>query len=159
MTEDTDPRGRTIRTPRTVALARAIREARGTTVQVDFAKAVKRPQAVISTWEHGKTTPSLETLYDLEQRMGLPAGTLAYRAGYFTPEAIAAEIPATPRFHTSNDATGVLGAIVTERRFAQRDDALHAVRAADDLGLGVRLTKDVSQEPLWSVEIFTAETR
>lgn len=159
MNDDTDARIGPVRTPRTVALARAIREARGTMVQVDFAKLAKRPQSVISTWEHGKTTPGLETLFDLEQRLTLPAGTLACRAGYFTAEAIDAEIPATPRVQPDTVVAAVLGWMVAERRFDQRDDALRAVSAADDLGLGVRLTRAPASPGApseWVVEVISA---
>jgi transcriptional regulator with XRE-family HTH domain len=159
MDDDTDARIGPVRTPRTVALARVIREARGTMLQVDFAKAMKRPQSVISTWEHGKTTPNLETLHDLEQRLGLPAGTMAFRAGYFTAEAIDAEVPATPRFQPATALPDGIGVRVVERQFDELRDALRAVRAADDLGLGVRLTKAPahSTDPVaWVVEVLGA---
>jgi transcriptional regulator with XRE-family HTH domain len=95
--------------PRAAALARAIRAARGEMVQVKFAKLAQRPQSVISQWETGKSTPGLEPLFDLEQRLGLAAGTLALRAGYFTAEAI--------------EGSGADPAVVGVRWFSSDDDA------------------------------------
>ena len=120
-------------------------------MQVDFAKLVKRPQSVISQWENGRVTPGLETLFGLEERLGLPPGTLAFKAGYFTAEAIEAA------------TTGALAdpgrAEVRSLVFAERNEALAAVRSADVLGFAVRLERTAGGAGLpvsWKVEVSTA---
>jgi transcriptional regulator with XRE-family HTH domain len=129
--------------PRALALARAIRAARGDMPQVEFAAYADRPQSVVSNWENGKQTPSLETLCAMEESLGLPLGTFAAQAGYFTGEAaIAAGLPGVP---------------ISVLRFARRADALRAVRAADGLGLGVRLStlpNEGGPEARWLVDVL-----
>jgi transcriptional regulator with XRE-family HTH domain len=111
--------------------------------QVEFAAYADRPQSVVSNWENGKQTPSLETLCAMEESLGLPLGTLAAQAGYFTGEAAV--------------AGGVAGVPISVIRFARRSDALRAVRAADGLGLGVRLSTLPNEgvpEGRWLVEVL-----
>jgi transcriptional regulator with XRE-family HTH domain len=113
--------------------------------QVEFTAYADRNQSVVSYWENGKQTPSLETLCAMEQSLGLPLGTFAARAGYFTGEAAV--------------AVGLQGVPISVIRFARRADALRAVRAADGLGLGVRLStvpNDDEPEGRWLVEVLPA---
>lgn len=144
MEDDTDaPQGQP--SPRALALARAIRAARGEMPQVEFTAYADRPQSVVSNWENGKQIPSLETLCALEQSLGLPLGTFAARAGYFTGEAAV--------------AAGMAGTPISVIRFGRRSDALRAVRAAEGLGLGVRLSTVPNNEApggRWLVEVLPA---
>jgi transcriptional regulator with XRE-family HTH domain len=113
--------------------------------QVEFTAYADRPQSVVSNWENGKQIPSLETLCALEQSLGLPLGTFAARAGYFTSEAAV--------------TAGIAGTAISVIRFGRRSDALRAVRAADRLGLGVRLStvpSDGGREGRWLVEVLPA---
>lgn len=147
MEDDTDaPQGQPSR--RALALARAIRAARGDMSQTEFEVYADRPQSVVSNWENGKQTPSLETLCSMEQALGLPLGAFAARAGYFTREAAI--------------AVGLPGVPISVVRFARRGDALRAVRSADDLGLGVRLSTMPSgdgPEGRWLVEVLPVAER
>lgn len=128
--------------PRATELARAIRAARGENAQTDFAKALGRLQSVISTWESGHRTPTLEALWEVEQRLGLPAGRLAFRAGYFTAEAVEVADPE--------------GGVGRSFVFSDRGEAFQAVCAADALGFNVRLARsaDGEDEPVvWRVVV------
>jgi transcriptional regulator with XRE-family HTH domain len=139
-------------------------------VQVAFAKVAGRPQSVISQWETGKVTPGLETLYTLEQRLGLAAGTLAFRAGYFSAEAIKAasgDGGAPARTADPKDAAGHLAegsnlpeqavCLVDPLVFSDRREAFRAVSAADVLGLDVRLVRVSDGAGVaWRVEVHAA---
>jgi transcriptional regulator with XRE-family HTH domain len=128
-------------TDRPLALAKAIREARGQMLQVDFARLVDRPQSVISNWETKGKTPSLETLADIEERLGLPLGYLAVQAGYFSPEAVGG-LPKT-----------MVAAVECSSLLA----ASEAVAAADLLGLGSLLESVVLDgERVWKVAVAHA---
>jgi transcriptional regulator with XRE-family HTH domain len=127
-------------------LARAIRRARGDMGQIQFAAVIGRVQSVVSQWENGKSTPSLESLAMIEERIGLPMGTLAAEAGYFTQEAAA--------------AAGFSSVPLASRPAAGLKDALRLVRAADELGFGVRMRArhvQGDQGALWLVEVLAPD--
>ena len=131
--------------PRAMALARAIRAARGEMPQMEFRDYAGKPQSVVSNWENGKQTPSLEALCAMEEALGLPLGTLAAQAGYFSVEAAI--------------AVGLPGDSIASLWFDRRRDALRAVRSADDLGLTVRLSglrRAGAGAARWLVEVFAA---
>ena len=81
------------------------------------------------------------TLAALEASLGLPLGVLAARAGYFTAEAA--------------EAVGLAEQPISSLSFDQRSDALRAVCAADDLGLGVRLAS--TGQGGWRVEVLAPQ--
>jgi transcriptional regulator with XRE-family HTH domain len=112
---------------------------------MDFVEHANRPQSVVSNWETGKQTPTLETLAALEASLGLPLGTLAARAGYFTAEAAVAACPP--------------GVPISSLSFESRADAFRAVRSADGLGLGVRLVRVRSSDgsSRWLVDVLPAD--
>jgi transcriptional regulator with XRE-family HTH domain len=115
--------------------------------QVEFMIYANRPQSVVSNWEKAKQIPSLETLCGMERSLGLPLGTFAAQAGYFTSEAAI--------------AAGLGGVPIASLRYRRRRDAVRAVRAADDLGLEVRLCtmRDDGEEGRWLVEVRPARER
>lgn len=133
------------RTPeeRALALAAAVRRARGEMRQVHFAELMGTSQSVISTWESGKTSPSMDTLVAIEERLDLPIGTLAAEAGYFSADA----------------AVGAGFGGMPERRFETKrlDKALRLVAAADELGHDVRLRRQRTKNPKklrWVIELM-----
>jgi transcriptional regulator with XRE-family HTH domain len=141
MSKDIDASERARPSPRAMALARAIRTARGAMPQLEFVGHANRPQSVVSNWETGRQTPTLESLCALEGSLGLPLGLLAAQAGYFTAEAA--------------EAAGLAGLPISSLSFERRPEALRAVCAADDLGLGVRL---VSTGPKgWRVDVLAPQ--
>lgn len=146
MSNDTDAPVNGSPSPRAMALARAIRAVRGSMPQVEFVAHANRPQSVVSNWETGKQTPTLETLAALELSLGLPLGTLATRAGYFTAEAA---------FATEGGRVPV-----SSLRFVDRSDAIRAVQAADGLGLDARLrtVRASDEDPAgWLVEVLAPD--
>lgn len=76
--------------PVSVALGRALREARGARPQSDIAELVDVEQPTISRWEKGETTPSVEQLIRLEDGLGIARGTLM-RAGNLLGEYLSVE--------------------------------------------------------------------
>lgn len=138
MTEDTNAPAVRPQSPRAMALAMAIRRARGDMRQVDYAELIGRPQSVVSNWETGLSTPSLDALAALEQGIGLPLGTLAAEAGYVEVESDFAR-----------------GKPIVVRRFSNSAEALEFIAAADVVGLSVKATSSASVEAAgnWLVAI------
>jgi transcriptional regulator with XRE-family HTH domain len=127
-------------------LAQAIRRARGGMGQIQFAAVIGRVQSVVSQWENGRSTPSLESLAMIEERLGLPLGTLAAEAGFFSPEAA--------------EAVGFNNVPLARRTATSLKEALRLVRAADELGFGVRMRAVHGEDPggaRWLVEVTTSD--
>lgn len=125
MTEATEATTSTTPPPASAArLGAAIRAARGELSQTGFAHLVGRPQSLVSNWETGQRMPNLDMLARIEAALELRLGTLAVRSGYFHAPAVLQE-KSEP---------------LVRYRFMRRRDAFRAARAADELGLTVRIS-------------------
>ncbi|MCU1358087.1 MAG: helix-turn-helix protein [Acidimicrobiales bacterium] len=123
--------------PRRLALGRAIRAARGAMSQTEFGRLAGRPQSVVSEWESATRAPGLELLSRLEEGLGVPLGTLAAEAGYF-----------------SEDVFGSASDVVACRACDSLDEASASVSAAELLGFEARLASEVDNGTrTWRVEV------